>query len=138
MKLPNFKRIYDQDYKDEFKDFVRQLSFPLNVGIEVLYEALNKKLTFRDNISCSVKDIKVIVDSSGNPTNKTIFGLDSQGAIVDGCNIIKITNDKNPSKYPIGGVFLSFIQTNEGVLVQNITGLTAGESYTIRIIAYHQ
>jgi hypothetical protein len=138
MKLPNFKRLYDQDYKDDFKDLVRQLALSLNSGIELLYEALNKKITLRDNIACTVKDLKIVVDSTGIPVADVIFTLDSTGVNMDGCQVIKITNEKNPTKYPTSGVNITYNQTANGVQIKHVTGLIAGETYTLRVVAYHQ
>ena len=53
MKLPSFRRILEQDYKPDDQDLVKTLASSLNYGIEVLYDALNGKLTFRDNIASS-------------------------------------------------------------------------------------
>lgn len=138
MKLPSFQRLYDQDYKDEFKDLIRQMGLSLNTGIDVLYEALNKRLSLSENIACTVKEVKLIVDSSGIPTSETIFAIDTSGAIIEGCHVIKATNIKNPNTYPTSGVFITYSQVNAGIKIQHVTGLTAGEQYAIKVVAYHQ
>jgi hypothetical protein len=138
MKLPSFQRLYDQDYKDEFKDLIRQMSLSLNTGIEVVYEALNKRLSLSENIACTVKEVKIIVDSNGIPTTETIFGLDSTSVNVEGCHVIKATNIKNPNTYPTSGVFITYTQVSTGVKIQHVTGLIAGEQYNVKVVAYHQ
>ena len=49
MKLPLFRRLFKTDFKQEFQELVDQLSVSINVGIENLYDALNRKLSLRDN-----------------------------------------------------------------------------------------
>ena len=138
MKLPNFKRLYDQDYQQEFKGLVGQLAVSINSGFEVLYEALNKKVSLRDNIACTVRDVNVVVDATGNPKNRTTFSLDSNSVVVDGCQVIRATNNTNSNTYPSNAVFISFTQTNSGVEINNVTGLQQNQQYTLRIVAYHQ
>jgi len=55
MKLPNFKRIFKSDYKTEFHSLIEPLSFSINNGIEVLYQTLNKAVSLKDNVACTVK-----------------------------------------------------------------------------------
>ena len=138
MKLPNCKRLYDQEYQQEFKGLVGQLAVSINSGFEVLYEALNKKVSLRDNIACTVRDVNVVVDATGNPKNRTTFSLDSNSVVVDGCQVIRATNNTNSNTYPSNAVFISFTQTNSGVEINNVTGLQQNQQYTLRIVAYHQ
>lgn len=138
MKLPSFKRLYDQDFKEEDKDLIRQLAVSINSGIEVLYEALNKKVSMRDNVSCTVKDFTVTVDSAGKPLNRTSFSLDASNVTIDGCQVIRATNNSNSAVFPSAGIFLTFTQTNSGVEIQHVTGIPANNQFTLRVIAYHQ
>lgn len=141
MKLPSFKRLNTKDYKEEFKDLIDKLSLSLNQGIESLYDAVNKKLTLRDNISCTVKDITVIVDSSGLPTADLIFAL-GNSLRIDGVSVIRVENKTNPETYPSNGVFATYTQsgdiTTNKITINHITGLTAGNEYSIRIVIYYQ
>lgn len=112
-----------------------QLAVSLNIGIESLYNALNKNLSIKDNIKCTVKDLTLTVDATGKPTSPTQFALDISGQII-GTQVIYAINTQNPAIYPTGGIFISFTQTSSGVLINNITGLPANQPFTIRVVAY--
>jgi len=67
MKLGSFKRLMKQDYDSTFQPLVEKLSFSINSAIESLFDALNKKLTLKDNFSATVKTFDVRVDATGAP-----------------------------------------------------------------------
>lgn len=135
MILQGFRRLFKQDYPQESQKLVDQLSNSLNIGIETLYTCLNKNASLKDNIKCTVKDVPVIVNASGNPTTATSFSLDISGQII-GTQVIYAINTSNSAIYPTGGIFLSFAQNTNGILITNITGLPANQPFTIRIVAY--
>lgn len=137
MKLPSFRRIFKTDFAQEFQNLVDQLSVSINVGIENLYDALNRKLTLRDNMLCTVKEIDVTVDPTGAPTNTTSFPLDISGRI-DGVIVLSAINLTTTGMYPSYGVFISWTQTQNGILINNITGLQSGQKYRIRVVAFGQ
>jgi hypothetical protein len=66
MKLPSFKRLFENDFDSSERNLVAKLALSLNQGIENLYLALSKRISLRDNIQCTVKDVQVTVDSNGN------------------------------------------------------------------------
>lgn len=137
MILQSFKRLYKQDYEVIYQKLVDQLGVSLNIGLENLYSAVNKNLTLKDNIKCTVRDLSITVDTNGNPTSSTQFSLDISGQIV-GTQVIYAINTTNSAVYPTGGIFISFTQTTTGVLINNITGLPANQAFTIRVVAYGQ
>lgn len=124
-----------QDYPEDSQKLVDQLANSLNIGIESLYNCLNKNVSLKDNIKCTVKDVPVLVNASGNPTTATSFSLDITGQII-GTQVIYAINTANSAIYPTGGIFLSFAQTPNGILINNITGLPANQPFTIRVVAY--
>lgn len=135
MKLQSFRRLFKQDFEEQYQKLVDQLSGSLNYGIETLYEALNKNVSLKDNVRCTVKDISVKVDANGNPSESTTFTLDIQGQVI-GTQVIYAINTTNSSIYPSGGIFVSYAQTTTGILINNITGLPANQTFTLRIVAY--
>jgi hypothetical protein len=116
---------------------VDQLAVSLNIGIESLYNALNKNVSLKDNMLCTVKDLTITVDATGKPTTSTQFALDISGQII-GTQVIYAINTTNSASYPTGGIFISFTQTTTGVLINNITGLPANQAFTVRVVAYGQ
>lgn len=137
MRLPSFKRLFSTDFKKDFKDLIDQLALSLNNGIDVLYTALNNNLTLRDNFKATVKDIFVTVDANGTPTSGAAFQLNSN-AKVDGVIVLLALNQVNSAVYPTSGVFISGSQSSNTFVINNVTGLQAGQSYQLRVLAFAQ
>lgn len=137
MKLPSFKRLFSSDFPSEFKSLIDTLSSSLNTGIEVLYQALDNRITLRENISCTVKDITVIVSANGTPSQGSSMKLNTTNR-VDGCIVISALNQTNSASYPTAAVFISFTQSSNTLNITNITGLQAGQTYSLRVVAFQQ
>lgn len=137
MKLPNFRRLFKTDFKEEFQDLIDQLSVSINIGIENLYEALNRKLTFKDNFSCSVKDITVKVDDTGKPKTSIVLPLDISGK-VDGLIVLYAINNTTRDRYVSSGIHVSWTQTQNGLNINNIKGLLADDEYSLRLVIFIQ
>lgn len=140
MKLPNYKKLFKQDYAQEYQELVDALAASLNIGIETLYNALNKRLTFRDNFAVTIKDVEVTVNASGIPTTSTGFSIDANQR-VDGLDVWRVDNLTNTTAYPTGGVFITWTQgtaqTANAVTINHVTGLVTGNKYRIRVVAYY-
>lgn len=128
-KLPGYKRIFTTDYAEEFQQMIETLSGSVNIGFEALYDALNKKLSFKDNFINSPKDINVTVDANGDPRQTTSFVLDSNSKVI-GLEVIFV------SPRPINAPYIDFTQDNKTILVSNISGLASGTKYLIRVIPH--
>lgn len=137
MKLPSFKRLLSKDFAKEFAKLVDQLSVSLNVGIDLLYEALNNNITLRDNVKCTVKDMTLQVDTLGKPINTSAFTLNSTSR-VDGITVILAQNQTNTATYPTSTPFVSGNQNGSLFTITNISGLQPNQSYLLRLIAWQQ
>lgn len=137
MKLPNFIRIIKTDYKEEQQDLVDKLAFSINPNLETIYDALNNKLTLSENIACTMKDIDIIVDSSGKPTNISSFQLNNNNKL-DGIIVISATNTVNSSIYPTSMPFITYTQNGKIININNISGLQANTLYRLRVVAFNQ
>lgn len=135
MKVPNFKRIFKTDYEKQYQKLIETLSFSLNNAIDVINNAINGNISLSENILCSIKDLTLQVDANGTPTSPITFPVNFTGQ-VQGLLALNVTNKTNSNSYPTSGVFVSFEQTQNGILIKNITGLVAGNSYTLRIVAF--
>ncbi len=133
-RLPNFRRIFKQDYEEEFHSLVDRLSVSLNIGLESLYSALNNRLTFADNFLATVRTVSVEVNSSGIPKVTTSFTTDTTTPL-SGLLVIKSTNSTNPTTYPTGGINITYTQNNNQVLINHIAGLPADNSFQLTIVA---
>lgn len=135
MKLPGFKRLLSNDFPQDQRSLIDKLSFSLNNGIEAIYDALNKKLTFKDNFFATEKDIDIIVDSNGTPKNTTFIGTDFGGQVR---NVLvgKAENLTVSSNYPTGSVWISWEGTTNGIQVVNVRGLVPNNSYRLRVLMF--
>lgn len=134
MQLPSFRRLFSQNFEKTYQNLINTLSLSLNNGIQVLYDALNNEITFRDNIKCTVQDVTLTVDTTGKLIQGGTFALTFTGN-VDGIFVTMVTNQVNPAVYPLGAVMVSGQQSNATYIINNVTGLQPNISYKIRIIA---
>jgi|GEM_PF-1876691 hypothetical protein len=134
-RLSSYKRIVTNDYKEEDRELVDQLSGSVNDSFNALYFAVNGRLSLSENIFCTVKDVEVTVNSSGVPTFTTSFGLNSSYLVI-GCQVIKVDNLTNSSSYPTGQPFITFVQNGNSVIINHISNLQPNNRYLVRIVAY--
>lgn len=133
MKLPSFKRLYSNDYPDDQKSLIDKLSFIINNGIEVLYDALNNKLTFEDNFSSTVAEFLVSVDINGTPKSKTSIKLSTTNK-VNGLLVVSAVDVNNNNLYPPGSPFVSFTASSNTLIVNNVKGLTPNRTYRLKVV----
>lgn len=135
-KLQSYKRIISSDFEEKDKQLVEQLADSLNTVIDDMQYALNNKLSLTDNIYCSVRDVTLTVDASGNVAD-TRVNVGNVTVPVKGTNVILVTNLSNPAIYPVGQPFISFTQLSGGIMINNITGLLPNYRWSIRFIAWN-
>lgn len=136
MKIGNFKRLDKTTYPQEQQDFVEQLAFPINDGLDKLYNLANNRISLKDNMLCSVKDVEVTVDSSGIPQTTTKIVFDIQSTRILGMEVIRATNLSNTNIYPTGGVFASFTDVSNGAQIDHVAGLPANNRFSLRIVIW--
>lgn len=139
MKLPSFKSLKKTDYPEDYQPLVETLSVSLNNGIQVLYDALSKRTSLRDNIAGTIKDFEVEVTSLGIPKDTVIIKTDLSTK-VEGCQIIYALNKTSPASYvqTTGGPFISFDVIQDGIKINHIAGLVANCKYLLRVFIYQQ
>jgi hypothetical protein len=135
MKLPSFKRLRSSDFGEKDQQLVDQLSISINEGFDRLYFAMGNKLSLVDNIACDIITVEIEVDSSGNPTSTTFAKLSRTDSVI-GCNVIKVENLTNANVFPTTCPFITFVQNNNSLILQNITGLPVSNTFRIKFIAY--
>lgn len=131
-RLPSFRRIYDQDYPPEQQELVSQLAVSINAGFEVLFEQLNGKLVLGENLAAYTKQLSLIVGANGVPTTKTVIRKTTVDRI-QGISVIRADNLSNSSAYPTTGVFITFTETTDSIIINHITGLVPGNLYSLNI-----
>lgn len=131
MKLPTFKRLNKTDFQKEFQSLVEALSFSINIGIESVYTALNRNITFSDNIASTVYTFSVEVDSDGIPKSNINFNVATTRTL----GIIVVSARTSGSSLPTSTPFCSFEQNNKTISINYIKGLPADQVFTLTIIA---
>ena len=135
MRLPNFRRLIKSDYSKEYELLIEKLSFSINNGVEVLYQAFNKAISLKDNIACTLKDIDVEVKEDGSVKTLTSFNLDTQGKII-GILVLNVVNTRTPSILPNSGFFVSFTQESNKILINSIKGLPPNQPFKLTLVAF--
>lgn len=134
-KLPTLRRLFKNDFKPEYGELVEKLIVSINNGFDNVYDALNNKITLRNNVLCNIKDFSIQVDSLGIPivpTNLVVNFTNNINVVMIG----KIDNITTPSLYP-EGVVISWEQVSTGnIKIKHISGLTRGQTYNIRVVIY--
>ena len=133
-KLSSYRRIMTNDYADDYKPLVDQLSVSINNGFDTLFAALNGKLNFYDNISSTIAEFKVSVDSSGYPLQKTQFKLSSTQNSVEGVLVLKISGYNDNTLLPVSGLAITYTSASGLLNVENIKGLEANKIYLIKLL----
>jgi hypothetical protein len=133
-KLSSYRRLYDQDFEPQYKRLVTTLGTTMNASFDELYSALNNKLTFKDNISCTIATFTVTVNSFGVPSVKTQFKLEANQANVEGLMVLDTYGAKDPTILPVAGVFVSFARNDSNIIIQNIKGLQPDTPYKVKVL----
>lgn len=133
-KLSSYRRIVKNDYQDEYKPLVDQLSVSINNGFDTLFNALNGKLNFYDNIASTITEIRISVDSNGFPLQRTQFKLSGNQTNIEGILVLKISGYNNPTLYPTSGLAISYTSDNGLVTITNIKGLETNKIYSIKLL----
>jgi hypothetical protein len=134
--LPTFKTLQASDFPDQYADLINQLALIFNNEIQSVFNALNNGVSLNDNIFCVVKTIPVTVDVNGNTTNTANFQISIPNMRVQGCTVIRAVNTSNSSIFPTGAPFVSFTPGTQQVTINNVTGLTPGQQWSITLIAW--
>jgi hypothetical protein len=133
MKLAGFLRLKKEDVDEQFRPLVDKIGFSINNFAEQVLNALNKKLTITDNLNQELKELTLTMGASGAPTESIQF-KNELGINIKGMIVARVENVTNPSSYPATAPFVTWDETNFLVTVKNITGLTSGNKYKIRLI----
>lgn len=113
---------------------MNQLALLLNNTLQSVFQALSHGLSIDDNISGTVKDVTLSVDSSGTPTQTSALTLRNT-AQVRGTIVISAVNQVNSNSYPLSGVIVSGAQNGTLYTINNVSGLQPNTKYTIRVWA---
>lgn len=132
-KLGVFRRIVKEDFKQEDQVFVNKLLFPINQMFESLVLALNKGLTFEDNVDSQIRDVTTSVDASGVPIVDLSIPSTLRGQ-AKGLLCLSANNLTDTTVYPTTAPFINFIQDGKDLRILHITGLQASNTYQLKLL----
>lgn len=134
-KLPSIKRVSREDIK-QAPGWIELLLTPMNTVFESLYSALNKNLTFSENIASQQKELE-FTTASDYVANGTFVPLTFQLNMkyrpfsLQICQIIdQTTGAYIPIKEPVSCAG-SWLNLNGVITVSYITGLADSRKYKV-------
>lgn len=131
MKLPTQKRILREDIKDA-PDWVSSLINPINSFMEVVYQSLNKNITFSENVAAFIKEL-TYTTSSTYPAGLVVSFANSLKTKASGVMLMQIYETATYTPPP-GPVYIPWVENNGAIMVSSITGLEASKTYLIRLL----
>ncbi len=131
MKLPQTKKILREDLKDA-PDWIRGVIEPINSFMENVYQALNKSITYQENLRCFIKEITYKTTSLYPVADDIEFMNDLK---VKATGIIVLQAVEKGTYVPAAGpVYVPWVEDNGTLVIKSITGLEADKTYIIRLL----
>jgi hypothetical protein len=130
-KLPSIKKILREDVKDA-PAWINAVIEPLNQFMENVYSALNKNITFSENIASFVKEL-TYKTTSAYPTVETVEFPNILRTKASGILVLQAV-EKSTYTPAAGPVYVPWVEDNGTILISSITGLQADTTYVIRLL----
>lgn len=130
-KLPPFKRLILEDFPSKYQDLLQKLLYGINSFFESVSNTLNKNISFEDNIACQVKELTFTAPIT------QLRPLSFINELRRPCRGVLLINAENISdaNAPLSAApFIQFTGAADQILITNISGLTNGKQYRIKII----
>lgn len=138
-KLPNQKRITREDLREAPNWIVRLLT-PLNSFMETVYYALNRDITYTENIACQIKEIDFTTQADYSTASPVVDGFPplqfthTLKTKPIGVEKLQIIENGNADTVITEVVSLDWYSSNGVVYITYITGLKDSTEYTIRVL----
>lgn len=132
MRLPTAKKVLREDVKDA-PGWIVPLIDTLNTFMETIYQAMNRNITFHENISCMLKELTYKTPSTyptGVADMEFTSALKSKAIGLWPIQVIERTTYLPPP----GPVWVPWVEDNGVIIVGTITGLEADKTYTVRLL----
>lgn len=132
MKLPTQKKILREDMKGA-PAWITPLINVVNSFMENTYQALNKNITFRENIASFVKEITYTTPAT-YPTGVQNVQFNSELKTKATGLLLMQVFDKAEYTPALGPVYVPWIEDNGTIIIYPIQGLEPDKTYTIRFL----
>lgn len=130
-KMRNIRRLTIESFEDsESKEFVERFAPIYDELLDELTSILNGNID-DENVNGDTKSVSLIVGSDGIPVQTVKFTAET-GLI--GTRVINQQNNTNSTTYPTAGIVVSWTASGTGTYtINHVTGLTAGDKWTITL-----
>jgi hypothetical protein len=132
MKLPTQKKVLKEDVKGA-GPWITPLLDTLNSFMEIIYQAMNRNITFRENIACQIKEITYKTPSTYPASVEQFRFISTLKTKATG--VIAIQAYERSTYVPAEGpVYAPWVEDNGDIVLSTITGLEADKTYVIRLL----
>lgn len=128
-RIPPLKRLTTEDFKEQ-SSWISSLLSPLNDFMSSVVGALNKGLTFTDNMSAQVKELEFTHTADAYPV-KFLSTLTAKPVGLWVVSAVEVA--ASPSTIT-SAVWADWSFQNGQVYINNFSGLTSGRKYRICVI----
>lgn len=130
-QMRNIRRLTIESFEDsENKEFVERFAPIYDELLDELTSILNGNID-DENVNGETISVSTIVDANGVPV-QTVKFIAETGLV--GTRVINQKNNTNTTTYPTSGISISWTASGTGsYTINHITGLTAGDKWTLTI-----
>jgi hypothetical protein len=132
-RIPPIKRLSLEDFKDQI-DWIGRLIQPINDFMSSVAFALNKQITWTDNMNGQVVNLDVTINGTNDyPIYFKINSATIKALWVGNCYEVASSPTVNTN-----AVYIAWELTGSGqVKINNISGLTTGKKYRLIILTLY-
>ena len=132
--LPSIKSIRVEDIGANTPEWLPNLLGPLTIFMEAIYSALNKQLTFQENIACNLRQLAVNTSSgyTGGAFTPIVFPTNLNGRKPIGCLILQIT--ESTGAVITNAVSPSWLDLSGQIQINYISGLANSKQYNVTFL----
>lgn len=132
MRLPSQKKVLKEDMKGS-ETWINPMIDTVNSFMESVYQALNKNITFQENVSSFIREFTYTTVST-YPTDQPVIQFQNQLRTKPiGVFVLQAYDRSNYVPAP-GPVYVPWVDVDGAINVSTITGLAASKSYTVRLL----
>lgn len=130
MKISQISRFVLEQFPGKYKDLLDKLLFPLNSNLDIITQALTNNLDFSNNFNCQVMDLDVTAPCD---PNNPIFIKNTMNGLCKRIYVDHLMDVRGNTAIPTSAPFVSFENNGNQIKLINITGLTGGLKYKVRL-----
>lgn len=133
-KLNGTRKLFVEDFDTKDRALVGKLAFTLNPFLNSVVDALDRNLTINDNLNASEITIQFTAPASKASPIKTKTELNTNCI---GTLITSVENLDNNNEILASAPFIQFNNSDDNqIQIYNVTGLTSGNRYRVRVILF--